>query len=211
MLYEQMFGFAQEIAARQQANGGFSPYDTICVICSGSGRFYTGISSTEMMNGSMMSIHAEINAVRAMQASGENAVASLALFSAVNLGAMLPCGGCAQYILSQNPANSACQIVLPDRVMSLMEVAGGAPNMAGGAPNMAAGAPGMAPQTAPAPMPAAEEQETPAAMAATAKNSKSDLLKNRVGSLMDIDDDDDDDEEKEEKKGFFGKLFGGKK
>ena len=220
MLYEQMFGFAQEAAARQQANGGFSPYDTICVICSGMGRFYTGISSTEMMNGSMMSIHAEINAVRAMQASGENAVASLALFSAVNLGAMLPCGGCAQYILSQNPANSACQIVLPDRTMSLMEVAGGAPGAAPGmAPNAGPGmmanaapgmAPGMVPQAAPAPAPA-EEESAPAEMAATAKNSKSDLLKNRVGSLLDIDDDDDDEEEEEEKKGFFGKLFGGKK
>ena len=177
MLYDQMFSMANDMAVKQQQYGGFSPQDTICVLCSGSGRYYVGVSSGNM--------HAEINAMNQMMSSGENIVTGLLLVNAYNLGAMLPCGGCVQYILSQNPANTNAQIVLPDRQMSVMEISG----------------PGVGAPTVP-------NNRAVAAPDAVTKSS-SDLLKSRVGSLMDIDDDDDDEEE--ESKGFFGKLFGGKK
>ncbi|MBQ7991012.1 MAG: hypothetical protein IJ251_08210 [Oscillospiraceae bacterium] len=181
MLYDQMFGMAKDLAVRQQQYGGFSPQDTICVVCSGTGRLYYGVSGTENVGGAQVAVHAEVNAVRQLLANGENVVTSLLLVSANELGAMLPCSGCVQFILSQNAANRNAMILLPDRQISVMEAAGGA-------------VPGGMMRSSPVP---------PAARAAS-----SDLLKSRVGDLMDIDDEDED--EDDEPKGLFGRLFGRK-
>ncbi len=189
MLYDTMFNMAQDAAMRQQQNGGFAPDDTICVLCSSSGRFYTGFSHVELFNGNPVGVHAEVAAMQQMMAAGEFIASSLLLVSAFNLSAMLPCGGCAQFIMSQNPANAGCQIILPDRVMLLSEL---------GAPQ--GGMPPMQPQPA-APAPAA---------GAAGMHSSSDLLKSRVGNLLNVDDDDDDDEKEDEKKSLFGRLFGKK-
>ncbi|MBQ5329699.1 MAG: hypothetical protein J6F31_00470 [Oscillospiraceae bacterium] len=189
MLYDQMFRFASDAVAQSRSQGAvFSPYDTVCVIVTGSGRFYTGFSGTEMMNGSMVGVHAEVNAVRQALSMGENFMTSLLLLSSANLSPILPCAGCVQFILSQNPANNGCQIVLPDGMMPLTQI------LSGGAP-----------QTAP--VPAAPQAGTTGLSAASSGSS---LLKARVGNLMDIDDEDEDEDEPAEKKGFFGKLFGKK-
>lgn len=186
MYFETMIKMAQDIAAAQQQYGGFSPEDTICVICSGSGRYFTGVSQMQNFNGQMMYVHAEINACGQMMQTGEFAVAALMVVNAVNLSAMLPCSGCINYILSQDPSNVNCQIVLPDQLMPIMAV--------GGTQN----GQDLITEAAPAPV------------EATNKNSSSDLLRSRVDSLMHIDDDDDEEEEKPQNKSFFGKLFGRK-
>jgi len=193
MTFEAIYDAAVNVVNQIAAGGEpLSPDKTVCVICSGTGRIYYGVSRVDMVNGAPVDIHAEIDAMRNMQDMGENKVDTLILIDSFNRIAMLPCANCVGFILSQNPENSMGNIAMPDRLIPLSEVgmyAGGtAPPGGGFAP----------PPVAPAPAPT--------------KNihAKGDLLKDRVNSIMQGVDDDDDEEEEEEKpkkKKFFG-LFG---
>lgn len=181
MTFEAIYAAAVEVVNQITAGGETpSPDKTVCVICSGSGRIYYGVSRAD--------IHAEVDALRNMQGMGENKVDTMILIDSLNRTAMLPCNNCVGFILSQNPENAQGSIAMPDRLIPLSEVgmyAGGGTAPPGG--GFSAPPPG--------------------------KNihAKGDLLKNRVGAIMQgVDDDDDDEEEEEEKprkKKFFG-LFG---
>lgn len=121
--FESMFKIVQDVALRHQQSGAYiTPDDTVCVICGISQRVYTGVSRVEVRNGQPMNIHAEIIAMEQMLSAGENAVDSLLLISAVNCRPMLPCSGCIQFIISQNPNNANSLVVLPDRNIPLAEI-----------------------------------------------------------------------------------------
>ena len=136
MMYEAMFNIVQDAAMRHQQSGAYvTQEDTVCAICAASQRVYTGISRMEVHNGMQVNVHAEIVAMQQMQAAGENAAESLLMVNLLTLRPMLPCSGCIQYIISQNPGNTACQVVLPDRNIPLGEVGQPAANpYAGAAP-----------------------------------------------------------------------------
>lgn len=192
MTFEAIYDAAVNVVNQIAAGGEpLSPDKTVCVICSGTGRIYYGVSRVDMVNGAPVDIHAEIDAMRNMQDMGENKVETLILIDSFNRTAMLPCNNCVGFILSQNPENSMGTIAMPDRLIPLSEVG----MFAGG---------GMAPPMG--------GFTAPPAAAAPGKNihAKGDLLKDRVNSIMQGVDDDDDEEEQEEKpkkKKFFG-LFG---
>ena len=123
MQYESMFKIVQDIAVRQQQSGTYvTPDDTICVICSTSQRVFTGVSRVEVRNGQPVNLHAEIIAMQQMQAAGESAAESLLMINAMTCRPMLPCNGCIQFIIQQNPENAKCLVVLPDRNIPLTEV-----------------------------------------------------------------------------------------
>ncbi len=95
-----------------------SPADTVCSIESGSGRIYTGISHSDMNT----LIHAEVDAVRNMQAAGENVIHALLLIGTQSRTPLLPCNNCLGYILSLAPDNINCMILMNDRMISINEV-----------------------------------------------------------------------------------------
>ncbi|MBP3271047.1 MAG: hypothetical protein J6M17_02315 [Ruminococcus sp.] len=215
MTFEQIYNLALD-AVNKRVQGGeyIGPDETVCVICSQSGKMYTGISHIEMMNGAPMSIHAEIDAIRKMQSFGEVAIASLVLMNSLSRSPMLPCNGCVSYIMSLTPDNASAVVMMPDRMIRLPEVSmfagGGAAAPQGVQPygGMSQNMSGYRSQSVPAPN----------TKGSGGGSSKGDLLKDRVSNIMSIaDDDDDDDEFLEElaadskKKGLFGGLFGGKK
>lgn len=193
MTFEAIYAAAVNVADKIAAGGEvLSPDKTICVICSGSGRIFFGVSHLETTGGSPIEIHAEVDAMRNMQGMGENTVDTLILIDSYNRTAMLPCNNCVGFIISQNPENSAGSIAMPDRLIPLSEVG----MFTGG---------GMAPPGGFAPPPAAVPTKNISA--------KGSLLKDRVGAIMQGVDDGDDDEDiveevdKPKKKKFFG-LFG---
>ena len=232
MTFEAIYNIALEVAnARTQSGEYIAPDETICVICSRTGRVYNGVSHMEMMNGAPMSVHAEIEAMRNMQTYGnEVAVDSMVLIDTINRSPMLPCTGCINYIISMSPENSMGYVVMPDRMISLSEMLGTgtyAPNTPfSGMPNgMPAAAPvqsgylsGQFVQSVQYSS-AAPVSSTPLTSMTSSQmegaSSKSDLLKNRVSSLMSAAENDDEEDAEfleelgvgKKKKGLFG-LFG---
>lgn len=236
MTFEAIYNIALEVAnARTQSGEYIAPDETICVICSRTGRVYNGVSHMEMMNGAPMSVHAEIEAMRNMQTYGnEVAVDSMVLIDTINRSPMLPCTGCVNYIMSMSPENSMARVIMPDRMISLPEMLGmgGAypPNSAfSGMPNgMPAAAPvqsgymsgqfvqsvqfGSAAPVPSSPLTSVTSSQYEGGNGGTAKN---DLLKSRVSSLMSVAENDDEEDAEfleelgngKKKKGLFG-LFG---
>ena len=156
MTFEAIYDAAVNVVNQIAAGGEpLSPDKTVCVICSGTGRIYYGVSRVDMVNGAPVDIHAEIDAMRNMQDMGENKVDTLILIDSFNRIAMLPCANCVGFILSQNPENSMGNIAMPDRLIPLSEVgmyAGGtAPPGGGFAPPPVAPAPAPTPAPTPAP------------------------------------------------------------
>ncbi|MBP5431550.1 hypothetical protein [Ruminococcus sp.] len=116
---EAIFNAAHSTAIRLLESGAFiSPEDTVCSIESASGRIYTGISRADMTG----IIHAEADAVMNMQAAGESAIAALLLISTQSRTHLLPCNNCIGYILSLDPSNVNCMILMQDRPVSITEV-----------------------------------------------------------------------------------------
>jgi hypothetical protein len=116
---EAIFNAAHSTAIKLFESGAFiTPADTVCSIESGSGRIYTGISRADMN----ALIHAEVDAVRNMQAAGENVIKALLLISTQNRTPMLPCNNCLGYILSLAPENANCVILMQDRLIGINEV-----------------------------------------------------------------------------------------
>lgn len=123
MMYDAMFNIVQDTAIRYQQSGAYiTPDDTACVICAASQQVYTGISRVEVHNGQPINVHAEIVAMQQMKAAGETAAESLLMVNLLTRRPMLPCSGCIQYIISQNPENAKCLVVLPDRNIPLGEI-----------------------------------------------------------------------------------------
>ncbi|MBQ5315953.1 MAG: cytidine deaminase [Oscillospiraceae bacterium] len=184
MTFEAIYNSAVDVMNRlAQCGERFGPDKTVCVISTRSGRIFYGVSRTENMGGMPADVHAEIVACREMQAMGESAIDTLILLETVNRSPMLPCSGCAGYLMSISPENAGAMIAMPDRMFRLSELVGG-------------GMPPMQGMTVP-----------------KSTSAKGDLLKDRVSDIMSgIDDDDEDDEEfleeldKPKKKKLFG-LF----
>ena len=97
-----------------ESNTFISPEDTVCSVKSRSGRIFTGASH--------MNIHAEIEAIRNMQAAGEGIVDELVLISTQTRVQLLPCNNCVGYILSLHPENANCAVIMPDRAIRLADV-----------------------------------------------------------------------------------------
>ena len=157
MMYEAMFNIVQDAAMKHQQRGAYiTPEDTVCVICSTTQKVYTGISRVEMRGGQPMNVHAEIVAMQQMQAAGETQAESLLMCNLLTRRPMLPCNGCIQYLISQNPENTKCQVVLPDRSMPLSDVGKPAANPYGSMSFSASayGAPGSMPYNGAVPNPA---------------------------------------------------------
>ncbi|WP_295156139.1 hypothetical protein [uncultured Ruminococcus sp.] len=228
MTFEAIYNIALEVAnARAQSGEFIAPDETICVILSRTGRVYNGVSHTEMMNGVPMSVHAEVDAMRNMQTYGnEVAVDSMVLIDTINRSPMLPCSGCVSYIVQMSPENAMGSVVMPDRMIPLSEMLGtgggyAANQMFSGMPN---GMPAAAPvnqgyvqslQYGAQPPVQSVSSPIPDTPMGGVGSSRSDLLKNRVSSLMMAAENDDDDDEEfleelgngKKKKGLFG-LFG---
>ncbi len=184
MTFDAIYAAAVDTVNKIAAGGEpITPDKTVCVINTRSGRIYYGVSRTEMVNGVMTAIHAEIDAINYMQSYGDTSIAEMILISAMNRTAMLPCSGCVGYILSLGPDYAGALIAMPDRMIPIAELG----RFPGGGVNNSVSVP--------------------------LKSARGDLLKDRLRSIMDgVDDGDDDDDEllqelnQPKKKKFFG-LF----
>jgi len=205
---DAIFNAAHTTAIRILESGAFIPPDsTVCTIQSASGRIFTGISRNEMKGHVSVPVHAEVDAINNMLASGESAVSTLLLIGTQSRMPMLPCNNCIGYLLSLDPMNGECLIIMPDRMIKLAEAAMySAPPQSAPAPQMYMG--GAYPNGNNASASGVQPQFV-ADTTATTENAKNELLKNKVNSLLGVaDDNDDEDEEKKDKpkKGLFG-LF----
>lgn len=196
MNFNELYQAAMDVINYTAANkGGFEAGTTVCVISTVTGRVYNGISH--------QNTHAEIEAVRNMQAYGENAVAMVILVDASSRLAILPCVNCIKYILTLNPINVNGCVAMPDRPVPFGEV------LQSGAAQF------NSVQVSRSMMSA---QVSSMVISGRAKGS---VIKGRVGDLMkaanELEDDDDDlieelkeaHDKKEGRKGLFG-LFGKK-
>ena len=115
MTFEAIYNTAVDVVNRIAAGGErLGPDKTVCVILSGTGRVYYGVSNPEM--------HAEIDALRNMQGLGEKIVSQLILINTADMTALLPCNGCVKFIISQHPENARCMVAMPDRMIILSEI-----------------------------------------------------------------------------------------
>jgi hypothetical protein len=202
-----------------ESNSFISPEDTVCSVRTRSGRIFTGASH--------MNVHAEIEAIRNMQAAGEGIVDELVLISTQTRVQLLPCNNCVGYILSLHPENANCAVIMPDRAIRLADVgmfASPPPGMMNqpfpGAPGMGMNGSMIAPppvnpiplkpqEAKPEPEPEPEEEDDEIPVAAVSENASGDMLKNRVNSLLRVASDDDEEidrlTEKKKRFGFFRK------
>lgn len=97
------------------------PDDTVCVLCSSSGRLFTGFSHFVNQGGMLQNVHAELEAIRNMQIMGESVIDSMLLISIVNGMPLLPCFDCMRQILSLHTDNIYCEIMMQDRAVPLAE------------------------------------------------------------------------------------------
>ncbi len=196
MNYEAIIQRATEIAKQRMMSGErIMPDDTVCVLCSSSGRLFTGLSHFVNQGGILQNVHAEVEAIRNMQIMGENAIDSLLLISIVNGMPLLPCFDCMRQILALHTDNIYCEIMMQDRAVPLVEFSDQlrAQTMRSTLPNM--GVQRVASVSVPLPV--------------DVRNDSS-LIKDRVNSLLSVADDDDDELEELEKQedGDKKKLFG---
>jgi cytidine deaminase len=203
-----------------ESNSFVSPDDTVCAVRGRSGRIYTGYSQLNR-NAPNMSVHAEADAVRNLLNAGEYIVDELVLISTQSRLQLLPCNNCTAYIISLNPENANCMVLMPDRAIRLSDVGMFAQR---GVPD-----PQVFPGGNPFPPPtggfnpigntmtmntrAINAFQSPpvyqddAAASASTEHATNDLLKNKVNNLLNLDAGEDEEESKpEKKKGLFG-LF----
>ena len=211
---EALFTAAHSTAINLLESGAFiTPTDTVCSIESASGRIFTGISRTDVN----ALLHAELDAVRNMQAAGENIIRVIFLINTNTREPLLPCNKCLDLILSLAPENSECMIMMQDRMIDIKEVGMFAAPMTGGndmqnftgtslpqnkqytthasaAPvNTAAAAETGTIHAKPsASVSLAEILEVSAEVEANNKNSNGGILKNKIKDILKTADDDTD-------------------
>lgn len=205
MIFQQ----ARDAAAQRTMSGEqVLPDDTVCVIASISGRLFTGYNRRDTINGIQRNIHAEIEAMRAMKTAGESTVCTLLLISCANGMPLLPCDDCMRSILTLNPDNIRCEIMMMDRAVPIAEFFNRI------MPKQRTHADGRVSQ----PVSQQISQQFNAAPTVTSVSAVSvqipeatndaNLLRNKVTDLLNtVDDDDDKDEEQPKKKKGFGGLF----
>lgn len=122
MNYEAIIQRATEMAKQRMMSGErIMPDDTVCVLCSSSGRLFTGLNHFVNQGGMIQNIHAELEAIRNMQIMGESVIDSMLLISIVNGMPLLPCFDCMRQILSLHTDNIYCEIMMQDRAVPLAE------------------------------------------------------------------------------------------
>lgn len=195
MNYEAIIQRATEIAKQRMMSGErIMPDDTVCVLCSSSGRLFTGLSHFVNQGGMIQNIHAELEAIRNMQIMGESVIDSMLLISIVNGMPLLPCFDCMRQILSLHTDNIYCEIMMQDRAVPLAEFSDQlrAQAVRTTLPNL--GIQRVASVSVPLP---------------TEVRNEANLIKDRVNSLLNVADDEEDqiaETEDEDKKKRFG-LF----
>lgn len=199
MNYEAIIQRASEIATQRMRSGErVMPDDTVCVLCSASGRLFTGLSHLTNQGGMVQNVHAEVEAIRNMQVMGESVIQSMLLISIVNGMPLLPCFDCMRQILALHTDNIQCEIMMQDRAVPLSEFTEQlrAQVMRSSLPNMSVQR--VTSISAPAP-------------AATEAHNEASLIKDRVNSLLSVVEDDEEEEngsaepEKKKRFGFFRK------
>ncbi len=96
--------------------------DTICVVCTASGKIITGISKLKYINNNPVCVHAEIDVYNNLIGDIDNAVAEISLFNAVNFQPIIPCNECISKIISLNPNSSNAMLILPDRSIPVLQI-----------------------------------------------------------------------------------------
>ena len=166
MTFGEMSKYAADVLRKLANDKRIGPRDTLCVICSRSGKYYHGLSKTENQNGTTQVIGAEKAALGMMVSEGETAVATLLLVDANTQKPLMPSKENVNYLFVINADNVNGKVLFPDKEVRLSEIG-----------------------DTPAAPPAAAAPEAP-------KKPKKNLLLDRVNSLMDgVDDDDEEDEE----------------
>lgn len=192
MNYDAIIQRAQEIAMQRLKSGEpVGPDDTVCVLCSASGRLFTGLNHVEVRGGVRQNVHAELEAIRNMQVMGESVIEALLLLSISNGIPLLPCYDCMQQILALHMDNMYCEIMMQDRGVPISEFSEQI----------------KAHQKMRVSKPVASVHRVTSVSAPlpSEASNESNLLKNRVNSLLSVTaDDDDEEEEKTEKKKRFG-------
>lgn len=119
MYSEAIFTAAHSAAISLIESGAYTtPNDTVCSVETASGKIYTGISRTDVN----VPIHAELDAIRKMQASGEVIIRTIFLINTHTRKPLLPCNNCLDLILALAPENINCEIMMHDRTISIKEV-----------------------------------------------------------------------------------------
>lgn len=229
MAYEFMYNIAMDlINARLESGEYITPEDTVCAVFTRSGKIYTGISRTENFGGQMVSVHAEIDAIRNMQAYNENAIEAIILALVAARTIILPCNNCISYILSLDSQNSQSWVVVTDRLIRLDEISRfitPQPDMNINVPPPPASHTNIPPVSDPIigrpsdlrnnreSIPELEENlpyKTERTYITPTEKANGDYLKKRLNNLMSVTEDDEDDLSDETKKGkkLFGGLFG---
>ena len=98
------------------------PGDTVCVICAGNGNVYTASNEYVVKDNVSENVHAEINALKKMQADGLTKIKAVTVFNSCTITPILPCNGCITFITSLNPENSHALIVTPNGNIPITEV-----------------------------------------------------------------------------------------
>ena len=190
--YDAIFQRAHEIANQRIRSGEpVLPDDTVCVLSTGSGKLYTGLNRRENSGGTLLNIHAETEAIRNMKATGETQIRTLLLISTANGMPMLPCDNCMLNIISLNPENNRCEIMMMDRAVPIAEFIDK-----------------LRPIGRPVTSPSVTSVSSVSVQVREATNDAN-LIKSRVNSLLDSIEDDEEDpkQKKPEKKKRFGGLF----
>jgi cytidine deaminase len=120
-LFSSMSQYAtQKIELYTSRGVALLPGTTVCVVISGTSQVYCEVSSVANINGKPCASHSERDVFAAMQRNNDPVVQFLALYE-LSGQSIIPCSGCIQYMLQMNPMNTNCQVVLPDRICSIME------------------------------------------------------------------------------------------
>ena len=120
-LFSSMSQYAtQKIELYTSRGVALLPGTTVCVVISGTSQVYCELSSVVNMNGQPRASHSERDVLAAMQRNNDTVVQFLALYE-LSGQSIIPCSNCIQYMLQMNPMNANCQVVLPDRICSIME------------------------------------------------------------------------------------------
>lgn len=212
---EAVFNAAHTAAIRLLESGAYIPPDsTVCALETASGAIFTGISRNEMNGHISLPVHAEVDAINNMLASGERVVSAILLINTQNRMPMLPCNHCIGYIISLDQRNGECCVIMPDRMIRLTEIGmytAPVPPQPAVSPQMYRNNyhAGSAQPVTPAQSPLFTPDVVSSEANKVSENSDGAMLKNRVNSLLGVaDDDDEEDEEKNEKpkKGLFGRF-----
>lgn len=191
MNYDSIIQRAQEIATQRLKSGEpIGPDDTVCVLCSASGRLFTGLNHIEMKAGVVHNTHAEVEALRNMQVMGETVIQALLLISIANGMPLLPCYDCMRQILSLHTDNINCNIMMHDRVVPISEFSEQIKAHQKMRVSM--------PQTSVHRVTSVSAPLPPEA------SNESNLLKNRVNSLLSAAEEDEPEEAEDGKKKRFG-------